>query len=357
MKKQILISVVSAFVLLILAVLAFILLQIYPTESVKATRSLLPQRRSIEEGIELDLDPSLLEERSILMDKADSNIRASLVKLAKKYPQLKKARNWQTVASNRSETGSISIGLSYSNSGKAGITDVPERDRCSVLVLVRTPPPLPDQFTDFTLYPNLGLVGQVSATAGDSKLQNALEKLIVESLELLKQLDNKWEKINLFYQELKLGLVLGLLPVSETNKYQLGQNIFVEARLKNVYNKIRVYPRGFGSTSAKSVCQIELITPNGKAWAAEAIPFQEFNNYKDIVLQPGQSVTIGKWDISQLEYNPGHVFRTMGNNGRTAFSSFAKLGKYLVRWWDGIIQGGRPLVSPKLEIELVSLEE
>lgn len=363
MQKQILISAVSIFVFLILAVSGFILLQICPVKSAKLTtvsinkladdfakggQSVLP---------ESDLDPPLLERRNILMAKADADIRGGLVKLAKKYQQLKKARNWETVASSQSETGSIGIWLSYANNGKAGVTDVPEKYRCSLLVLIREPPSQPDQVADFPLYPNLGLAGQVGATAGNSKLQSALEKLIAESLEPLKQLESRQEKSNLFYQRLKLGLVVDILPVSGTSKYQMGQNIFVEARLKNVYNWPQVYSGGFGDTSAKLSCQIELIAPDGKAWSAEARPFQEFYNYKDIFLQPGQSVTIGRWDISQLEYNPGHIFRTMGDNGRTSLQSFARPGKYLVRWWDGVIQGGRPLVSPKLEFELVRLEE
>lgn len=306
-----------------------------------------------------DLPPGILAQRDWLLAVADANIRLGLVELAKKFPQLQKARDWQKVVSEQSEASSISIVLFHTHLGKARSTrePVPEKEQYSVLVIVRPPPSSPHAMSYFPKYPNLGLVGQVNATAGEPELQTALKTLIAKALVPLEQLENVQEKIKLHYQKFNLRLAIELLTISRTGKYHLGKSILVEARLKNTSDETQVYPRGFGMTSMQSCCQIELITPDGKAWAAEATPFRKFNNYEDIVLQPGQTVGIGKWNISQLQYNPGHVFRTMGDGGRTPFSSFAESGKYSVRWWDGVIQGRRPLVSPKLEFELISLEQ
>jgi hypothetical protein len=305
---------------------------------------------------ESELRPWLIEQRNFLLAKADSEIRSGIVRLAEAYPQLKKASTWRTVETTKSEAGSISIGLSYSNIKKGGITGVPAKDSCSILVLIRNPPSEVGQLAEFPIYPNLDLSGQVGSSAGDPKLNTALKNLIVESLVQLKQLEDGEEKANLYYQKQKIGLAVELTLVGETNKFQLSQSIFLEARLRNDSNEVQIYSQGFGITQAKHLCQIELITSDGKAWAAEAVPFVEFYNYKDIVLQPKTSIAIGKWDISHLEYNLGHTYRTMGDIGRTSFQSFAKPGKYFIRWWDGVFQGERPLVSPKLEFELVSVE-
>jgi len=302
-----------------------------------------------------DLPPDVLVQRDWLLAEADANIRSGLVELAKKFPQLKKARDWGHVTSQKSDTGRVGIWLFHVNKGKAKTVrgPLPKNERFTVLVVVQSPPPEPVQLAMFPKYPNLGLVGQVNATAGDSKLQTALKKLVADSLIPLERLENKQEKIRLYYQKRPLKISVELFSLKGRTVYQQGESIFVEARLKNTSDETQVYPRGFGMTSMQWCCQVELITPDGKAWAAEAVPFQQFDNYKDIVLEPGQTVTIGKWDISQLQYNPGHVFLTMGDRGRTAFSSFAEPGKYSVRWWDGVFQGRRPLVSPELEFELI----
>lgn len=308
-----------------------------------------------EAGTSKELWPGVLAQRDWLLAQADKKIRKGLIKLAKKFPQLKKARDWGHVTSQKSDTGRVGIWLFHVNKGKAKTVrgPLPKNERFTVLVVVQSPPPEPVQLAMFPKYPNLGLVGQVNATAGDSKLQTALKKLVADSLIPLERLENKQEKIRLYYQKRPLKISVELFSSKGCTVYQQGESIFVEARLKNTSDETQVYPRGFGMTSMQWCCQVELITPDGKAWAAEAVPFQQFDNYKDIVLEPGQTVTIGKWDISQLQYNPGHVFLTMGDRGRTAFSSFAEPGKYSVRWWDGVFQGRRPLVSPELEFELI----
>ncbi|MCH7559698.1 MAG: hypothetical protein IIB56_19915 [Planctomycetes bacterium] len=307
-----------------------------------------------------DLPPGILAQRDWLLAVADANIRLGLVELVKKFPQLKKARNWKRI-SRRTQRGHIKISLDYPHrclKSPPDLTSVPEKDRFAITVII-----IPQseqhlgQLKKVSLYPNVELIGQVHASAGNLGLNAALKKVVADALVSLKQFENKQEKLKSRYEKFNLKLAVELLTVNGIGKYQLGQSISVEVRLKNDSNETQVYPHGFGMTSMQSCCQIELITPDGKAWAAEAVPFQQFDNYKDIVLEPGQNVTIGKWDLSQLQYNPGHVFQTMGNRGRIPFASFAEPGKYSVRWWDGVIQGRKPLVSLKSEFELLGSEQ
>ncbi len=309
------------------------------------------------ERVATELPPQLRAERDRLLTEADAKIRQGLIDLAKKFPQLKKAEDWNDIQ-RQSEASRIDIWMRHTHLGKGRSTrkHIPEHDRYSVLVLIRQPLPQPEQtaMSMFRLYPNLGLVGQVGVRAGDPRLEAALKKLIEESLSSLKKLEDRQEKVRLHYKGRDAPIVVELVLVNGDGKYHIDQSIIVEAHLKNTSNAEQVYERGFGMTSMKWECQIELITPDGKAWAAEAVPSRQFVNYNDIVLEAGQTLTIGRWDISKLQYNPGHIFRTMGDRGRTPFSSFAKPGEYSVRWWDGCVQGRKPLVSPRLMFEFAS---
>lgn len=303
--------------------------------------------------------PHILAQRDFLLAQADTKIRKGLLDLAKKFPHLKNARGWESVAAGQSDTATVRILLFHVHTGKARTVrqPLPESERYSVLVVIQPPPRELTQLDMSPLYPNLYLVGQVGTTAGSSELDPALKGLVADALAPLEKLENSQKKLKSRYERFNLKLAVDLLPTSKTEKYQFGQSIVVEAKLKNTTDATQVYPRGFGMTSMKSSCQVELITPDGKAWAAEAVPLKEFDNYNDIVLQPGQCLTIGTWDIAQLKYNPGHVFRTMPNARRTAFSEFAQPGQYRVRWWDGYIQGRPPLLSLPLKFELITSQK
>ncbi len=124
---------------------------------------------------------------------ADAAIREGLVELAKKFPQLEKARDWEEVTSKRSEAGRIGIWLAHSDQGKARTSDepVPEAERYSLSVFVQRGPSRPARAGPFPIYPNLGLVGQVGASAGDPQLEGALKKLVADALAPLKELNDK----------------------------------------------------------------------------------------------------------------------------------------------------------------------
>jgi len=126
--------------------------------------------------------------------RADAAIREGLEELAKKFPQLEKARDWEEVTSERSEAGRISILLAHPPPSKGATSDelVPEAERYRLLVSVQTPPSQPyQQIAMFGMYPNLGLVGEVRADAGDPELEAALSKLAVDALAPLRRLDDE----------------------------------------------------------------------------------------------------------------------------------------------------------------------
>ncbi|MHC4192996.1 MAG: hypothetical protein ACYSP9_02330 [Planctomycetota bacterium] len=305
---------------------------------------------------EVALWPHILAQRDWLLAQADAKIRKDLLELAKKYPHLKNARGWESVAAGLSDTATVCISLSYLSPQKVKTVHqpLPQSERYSIMVIIQAPSRELTQLKMSPLYPNLCLVGQIGTTAADSELDAVLKGLVADALAPLEKLENSQKKLESRYEKSNLKLAVDLLPTSKAEMYQLGQSIVVEAKLQNTTDAAQVYPRGFGMTSMKWSCQVELITPDGKAWAAEAVPLKEFDNYNDILLQPGQSLTIGTWDIAKLEYNPGHVFRTMPNARRTAFSEFAQPGEYRVRWWDGWIQGRPPLLSLPFKFELVT---
>jgi len=142
----------------------------------------------------IDLSSELLDKRNQLLAKANTKIREGLVKLAERFPQLTKSRDWQRFRSAKSSATSVSrIGIylhhSYGRKGGNSPVPVPEEDRYSVLVIVRPPPQRPERLSMDPIYPSLRLVGQIGTSAGIPELDAALKKLVDGALEPLKQLD------------------------------------------------------------------------------------------------------------------------------------------------------------------------
>ena len=141
-------------------------------------------------NVKTNLPQNIIEQRNELLAKADNKIRLGLIDISAKFPQLKKARDWEREISGQSNKGRIAIHLSHGNNGKVKTTQefIPETERFSLLIFIQSPPEEPHQLVMGTLYPNLGLVGQIVTRAGDPKLDVTLKKLVEESLSPLDSL-------------------------------------------------------------------------------------------------------------------------------------------------------------------------
>lgn len=137
------------------------------------------------------LPTAVLAKRNELLAAADAHLRGGLIELAKRFPQLTKHKRWQTVGTQKSQDG-VRVGLIYDDRAKLGpSTPVAEDDRYMVLVFVVPPPPQPGQLPLKPLYPNLQLVGNVTAYAGNAQLDAALKKLVMEALAPLEQFNEE----------------------------------------------------------------------------------------------------------------------------------------------------------------------
>lgn len=111
------------------------------------------------------------------------------MKLAEKYPYLKKAEAWQTVWA-KSDPGRISMHVNQMTVGKTGQpAPVPEGERFFILIVLQEPPSKPFQMEMGPIYPNLGLVGQIGTRADNSNLDADLKQLVADALEPLSDLD------------------------------------------------------------------------------------------------------------------------------------------------------------------------
>jgi hypothetical protein len=144
-------------------------------------------------GVNNDLPEGVIDIRDRLLSKADHQIRTGLLtQFVEKYPQIRKARDFETMISGKSEEGRIGISLRHIHSGKAKTMDepVPENERFSVLVVIQEPPRMPTQLEMGPIYSNLGLVGQINMTAGDKELEAGLKKLVDDALKLLAEFND-----------------------------------------------------------------------------------------------------------------------------------------------------------------------
>ncbi len=137
------------------------------------------------------ISPGVVGERDKLVAEAGEKIRKGLIKLAERFPQLKKSAEWQRVVSPlEGPPGWLELRL-YHNSPKRGPDLTPELQRFGVTVDVRPPPP-PAATPIPALYPNLGLVGRVDhVQAGDPQLDAALKELVADALASLKRLNDR----------------------------------------------------------------------------------------------------------------------------------------------------------------------
>jgi hypothetical protein len=163
-----------------------------PKEFSDATAALVKLCESIRDGVRTDLAPELRDKRDKLLAQADATIRKGLLELGEKYPQMKKAEKYWESLAGASSPGRIGITYFHSDQGKAATMPkgtVPEKERVSVLVVIKPPPEEMEQLALFPLYPNLGLVGWVGTSAGDPELDAALKKLVDEALKPLAELN------------------------------------------------------------------------------------------------------------------------------------------------------------------------
>jgi beta-lactamase regulating signal transducer with metallopeptidase domain len=123
-----------------------------------------------------------------LLADADAKFRAGLVKLAEKYPYLKKESAWGTV-STKSAPGSIDVSIFHTNSWKAAQpTPVPKGEEFSIVLVFEEPRSEPMQ-NAWPSYRNLGLVVQINTWADNSNLDAELKQLVDDALKPLADLD------------------------------------------------------------------------------------------------------------------------------------------------------------------------
>lgn len=134
-----------------------------------------------------------------------------------------------------------------------------------------------------------------------------------------------------------------------TRRFSPQEDITVELRLVNKTRMKQKYARGFGMTSAKWTCQFQVVNDAAVRWSCEGTPDPKWQNYEDIVVEPGQSLTIGKWNLIEQRCSPGYPART---GKAVLLKDVLKSGRYYVRWWDGNFQMGRPLYSSFVKLEI-----
>jgi len=145
------------------------------------------------------------------------------------------------------------------------------------------------------------------------------------------------------------GLQAELVFERESRRFSLDDDIALELRLVNKTRVKQKYRGGFGMTNAKYRCEFQVVTAAGERWSCAAMPDTKWQNYDDIVLEPGQSLTIGKWNLLGQRCSMGYPART----GKAALLRDAlKNGIYYVRWWDGNFQIRTPLYSPFMKLEI-----
>ena len=129
----------------------------------------------------------LMQKRDALLARADADIRAGLLALAKEFPQIAQADGWKAVA-GKSRAGEVNLGL-YWKVEAYPKTASPRGDAFALTVILSLGRPAGTQPAWLTLYGNLGLVGKAEAKAGDPKLDAALKTLVADAMAPLDELD------------------------------------------------------------------------------------------------------------------------------------------------------------------------
>jgi len=121
------------------------------------------------------------------------------------------------------------------------------------------------------------------------------------------------------------------------------QGAEIAAWFVNDSREAQTYKGGLGMTSAKQSCILKLRAADGREWSAMAPPRRELQNYDDILVPPGDTVLIGRWNLAALRY------REEGRNEQLGFQDLPP-DKYQTHWWDGVFQIGAPLRSSWIEV-------
>ena len=140
--------------------------------------------------------PALAAARDRCLAEADKALRAGLVKLADKYPQLNKT-NWGTLAqavAGKADPGRVSVWVGHYAGSKSGSrTPVAKVESYNVFILLRPlhwPTPAGEWAMNQT-HSHLALMGQVHTDAGDPELRGALAKLAADALAPLERLNDR----------------------------------------------------------------------------------------------------------------------------------------------------------------------
>ena len=139
------------------------------------------------------------EKVNAMLAKADADIRARLLRLSEKFPQLE-TTNFHTLAKDlerKAEAGTVDVSVGNYSGGKGGQhTPVAKEDTYSVIVFLRRARPSDSnpnapqpQMNVEPVYKHLGLVGRVHVSAGDEKLDAALHRLLDDAMAPLAKLD------------------------------------------------------------------------------------------------------------------------------------------------------------------------
>ncbi len=143
------------------------------------------------------LSDTLRQQRDLLLSQADASLRIGLLKLAEKYPQLKRTNHGPLadVLSGHSAPGEVRVGVGLypRSAGKSdGIDgDVPERDRYMFAVVIHDAKAI-EQLMTLPVYPHLRLTQATTRiAAGDPQLEADLLALRDESMSGLVRLENE----------------------------------------------------------------------------------------------------------------------------------------------------------------------
>ncbi|MCY2926747.1 MAG: hypothetical protein NT031_15180, partial [Planctomycetota bacterium] len=138
-----------------------------------------------------DVPPALAAERDAALAKAQADLAVGIVKLAERFPVLKKGRDFDRLTA-APLPGRISVWLMHIDKGKAKSHDhVPDGERFQVCVSVGPPPEVATATMPSPLYRRLGLVGETGLQADNGQLQSALKLLVADALAPLDALEAK----------------------------------------------------------------------------------------------------------------------------------------------------------------------
>ena len=263
-----------------------------------------------------DLPQDAIDHRDELLSKADQQIRDGLLQLAGKYPQMRRATNFERDVSLKSKKGRIRIMPSqkYFKQGATADGPVPESEQFDVMILVQEPPQYMTALGMGSVYPNLGLVGQIHARAGAPKLQAELKKLVDDALTPLKEfndslyIENHSEEVSVSEKraigwDLTTDDDFSCTLSAAQNQHTIGEPVLVKVRLTNHMDR-DVTTRD--CDQHYQFYSFDVIGPDSERLPLNKNTPRSFTGYnpKEHIIKPGQTyaaeINIADWyDISK----------------------------------------------------------